>query len=211
MSSTHYLLLIKTTTTVVRKHNSYNNACESYPTVTDSPSPARPSITQPPPLPPGASPLRKRDASDNNSCPAIEVLRGRDGRDGQPGMTGAPGRDGRDGEKGMKGDLGVKGPPGPPGPAGGGTVYIRWGRTICPSVPGTELVYEGIAAGSQYYQKGGGSNRLCLPKVPKYSNYQPGVQGNSPLHGSEYEWHGGSPLPNVYNHNVPCAVCYVST
>ena len=90
-------------------------------------------------------------------------------------------------------------------------MYIRWGRTTCPSVPGTELVYEGIAAGSMHTQKGGGSNRLCLPKVPKYSSYQPGVQGHSPLHGSEYDLFGGSPLPNVYEHNVPCAVCYVST
>ena len=106
----------------------------------------------------------------------------------------------------MKGDTGVEGPPGPPGPAGGGTVYIRWGRTTCPSVPGTERVYEGIAAGSLYNQQGGGSNRLCLPKVPEYSSYQPGVQGNNPLHGSEYELHQSSPLPNVYHHNDPCAV-----
>ena len=142
---------------------------------------------------PGAGPLKRRDAPDNaSSCPAIEVLRGRDGRDGQPGTTGAPGRDGRDGERGMKGDPGVVGPPGPPGPAGGGTVYIRWGRTTCPTVTGTELVYEGIAAGSWYNQQGGGSNRLCLPKVPKYSNYYPGVQGNSPLHRSEYEYESNS-------------------
>ena len=51
-------------------------------------------------------------------------------------------------------------PPGPPGLVGGGTVYTKWGRTTCPSVPGTELVYEGIAAGSQHNQKRGGSNRL---------------------------------------------------
>ena len=53
----------------------------------------------------------------------------------------------------MKVDLGVEGPPGPPGLAGGGTVYIRWGRTTCPSVPGTERVYEGIAAGSKHNQQ----------------------------------------------------------
>ena len=166
----------------------------------------------PPPPPSGAGPLKRRDAPDNaSSCPAIEVLRGRDGRDGQPGTTGAPGRDGRDGERGMKGDTGMVGSPGTPGPAGGGTVYIRWGRTTCPSVSGTELVYEGFAAGTHYRHKGGGSNRLCLPKDPKYSSYYPGVQGHSPLHGSEYELTGGSPLPNVYEHNVPCADCCVST
>ena len=111
----------------------------------------------------------------------------------------------------MKGEQGVVGPPGAPRLAGRGTVYIRWGRTTCPSVPGTELVYEGIAAGSFYNQIGGGSNRLCLPKVPKYSSHQPGVQGHSPLHGSEYQSESGSPLPGVFQHNVPCAVCYVST
>ena len=105
----------------------------------------------------------------------------------------------------------MEGTPGPPGPAGEGTVYIWWGRTTCPSVPGTELVYYGIAAGSHYYQKGGGSNRLCMPKVPQYSSYQPGVQSFSPLHGSEYQLGGGSPWPDVHQHNVPCAVCYVST
>ena len=183
-----------------------------YATVTDFPSPRRRPTTSQCPPPPGAGPLKRRNAPDNaSSCPAIEMLRGRDGRDGQPGTTGAPGRDGRDGEKGLKGDTGVVGPPGPPGPAGGGTMYIRWGRTTCPSVSGTGLVYDGIAAGTHYSHKGGGSNRLCLPKVPKYSSYYPGVQGLGPLHGSEYQLQGGSPLPNVHQHNVPCAVCYVST
>ena len=111
----------------------------------------------------------------------------------------------------MKGEQGVVGPPGPPGPAGGGTVYIRWGRTTCPSVTGTELVYEGIAAGSQHTHKGGGSNRLCLPLEPKYGAYRPGVQGYSPLHGSEYQIDAASPLPNIGDHNVPCAVCGVTS
>ena len=128
-----------------------------------------------------------------------------------PGTPGEKGRDGSNGEKGMKGDTGVEGPPGPQGPAGGGTVYIRWGRTTCPSVPGTELVYEGIAAGSQHTQKGGGSNRLCLPMEPKYGAYEPGVLNHSPLHGSEYEIHTASPLPNIHDHNVPCAVCSVTS
>ena len=128
-----------------------------------------------------------------------------------PGTPGEKGRDGSNGEKGMKGEMGVEGPPGPQGPAGGGTVYIRWGRTTCPSVPGTELVYEGIAAGSLYSQKGGGSNRLCLPMEPHYGAYEPGVQGHSPLHGSEYEINAASPLPNIGSHNVPCAVCSVTS
>ena len=128
-----------------------------------------------------------------------------------PGTPGEKGRDGSNGEKGMKGDTGMEGPPGPQGPAGGGTVYIRWGRTTCPSVPGTERVYEGIAAGTHYTHKGGASNRLCLPVEPKYGAYEPGVQGYSPLHGSEYEINAASPLPNIHDHNVPCAVCSVTS
>ena len=55
---------------------------------------------------------------------------------------------------------------GEPGRDTGGAVYIRWGRTVCPNVTGTELVYEGIAAGNWYSHTGGGSNYLCLQKVP---------------------------------------------
>ena len=164
-------------------------------------------------LPTGAGGIVKRqDDNDDTSpsCPNLDVIRGRDGRDGLTGAPGATGKDGRDGDKGMKGDVGPTGPPGPQGPPAGGTVYIRWGRTTCPNIPGTELVYQGIAAGSHYDQKGGGSHYICLPQQPKYSNYQPGVQGNSPLHGTEYQQRGGSPLPNVHDHNVPCAVCSTS-
>ena len=144
---------------------------------------------------------------DDSSCPNIELLRGRDGRDGLPGPTGPAGNDGKNGEIGETGPMG---PPGPPGPSSGGVTYIRWGRTVCPSEAGTELVYEGIAAGTHYNTKGGSATHLCLPKQPLYSNYVPGVQGYSPLHGMEYE------LPNAIdsnlnNHNVPCAVCYAST
>ena len=165
------------------------------------------------PLPSGAGGIVKRQDDNNDtsqSCPNLDVIRGRDGRDGLTGAPGANGKDGRDGGKGMKGDVGPMGPPGPQGPPAGGTVYIRWGRTTCPNTPGTELVYQGIAAGSHYNNRGGGSNYLCLPKEPKYSNYHPGVQGNSLLHGTEYIFYKGSPLPDVYYHNVPCAVCSTS-
>ena len=144
---------------------------------------------------------------DDCSCPHIEVLRGRDGRDGLPGPTGPAGNDGRNGEIGETGPMG---PPGQPGPSSGGVTYIRWGRTVCPSEAGTELVYEGIAAGTYHTHRGGSATHLCLPKVPVYSTYVPGVQGYSPLHGMEYE------APNAIarsldDDNVPCAVCYAST
>ena len=89
-------------------------------------------------------------------------------------------------------------------------MYIRWGRTVCPNVTGTELVYEGIAAGSWYTHSGGGSNYLCLPKDPEYSNYRPGVQSDSTVYGAEYETFGEPPLGHVNDHNVPCAVCCTS-
>ncbi len=139
--------------------------------------------------------------------PYIEVLRGRDGRDGLS-VVGPPGRDGKEGEKGETGEPGIQGPPGPPGPTSGGVVYTRWGRTTCPDT-GAELLYEGITAGSEYNQYGGGVNYLCLPEEPEYSAYQPGDQSHNYLHGAEYETFNAGPLSSLFNHNPPCAVCYV--
>ena len=148
--------------------------------------------------------------------PFIQLLRGRDGRDGFQGTPGAPGKDGRDGRDGERGEPGVQGPrgekgeQGSTGPASGGTTYIRWGKKTCPSVPGTELVYDGITAGSWYGNTGGGANYLCMPHNPQYGKYHPGVQGYSPIFGTEYQLNSGGPLASVHNHNAPCAVCYVS-
>ena len=108
----------------------------------------------------------------------------------------------------MKGDPGTQGPP---GPRSGGAAYIRWGRTTCPNVTGTELIYAGRAAGTHFTQKGGTNDYLCLPDNPQYLEYGIGVQGYSPLHGTEYEIVSGQPLHSVNNHNVPCAVCHSST
>ncbi len=143
--------------------------------------------------------------------PYIEVLRGRDGRDGLPGPLGRDGKDGKDGERGERGDPGIQGPPGPPGPPSGGVVYTRWGRTTCPDTQGTELLYEGIAGGSDHTHKGGGANYLCLPEEPEYSDYQPGAYNYANyLHGAEYQAEEpAGPFYSMFNHNVPCAVCYV--
>ena len=112
------------------------------------------------------------------------------------------------GERGFTGDRGL---PGPPGPSVGGVVYTRWGRTTCPNITGTQLVYAGRAAGGRYIYKGGGANRLCLPNDPNYLQYRSGYQTERDyLYGSEYETSGG-PLSAFHNQNVPCAVCYVTT
>ena len=151
-----------------------------------------------------------------------ELLSGRDGRDGSagrdglPGPAGAPGRDGRDGANGQKGDKGERGEAGiagPPGPVSGGATctYTRWGRTSCPNTAGTSLVYSGRAGKSFFNQKGGGSNYQCLPNDPQYGQCAPGVQNHASIYGVEYQLDGGSPLPVQHDHNVPCAVCHVST
>ena len=158
--------------------------------------------------------LLKRKTEENGSnttpLPHIEILQGRDGRDGRDGVLGPrglPGRNGKNAEKGVKGEPEAQGPP---GPRSGGATYIRWGRTTCPNVTGTELVYKGRAAGSHYTQKGGTRDYLCLPDEPQYLDYQTGVQGYSPLHGAEYEVRT-KPLHSVHNQNVPCSACHFST
>ena len=160
----------------------------------------------------GAVPRSERNTNtwDANTCSytnLVEALRGITGCTGEPGT---PGRDGKDGEKGDQGDPGLAGPPGPPGPTNttGGAVYIRWGRTTCPSTPGTELVYAGRAAGSEYSQRGGGANKLCLHTSPEYLSFSPGVQGGASLRGTEYESYPGQPLKNIENNDAPCSVCY---
>ena len=169
--------------------------------------------------------------NNTNTSPYIEVLQGRDGRDGRDGLPGPRGPQGQrgemgpqgpDGGRGEKGEQGASGPQGltgqkgeqgvagPSGPRNGGVVYTRWGKTSCPNVTGTELVYAGRAGGSWYSHTGGGANYLCMPNDPDYLTYQPGVQGSSPVYGAECQNWGG-PIHSVHDHNVPCAVCYAST
>ena len=128
------------------------------------------------------------------------------GRDGTQGPAGEKGDRGVPGLQGEKGERGPAGPQGPSGIAAGGAMYTRWGRTSCPS--GREMVYTGIAGGSDYSQSGGGANYLCLPNNPQYS--KDGVPSGSTfsyLYGSEYQ----STLVGTHQHNVPCTVCYVAT
>ena len=113
------------------------------------------------------------------------------------------------------GPSGPVGPTGPPGRNGGGVTYVRWGRKTCPQISGTTLVYEGIVGGAHYLNTGGGANYICLTTEPAY---QPGTGSAdinySPVYGSEYQTHHvgqGAGSHSVLNHDVPCAVCEVST
>ena len=137
-------------------------------------------------------------SENNGSSVFVEMLRGRDG---------LPGRDGVPGAQGPAGPRGIRGPPGPPS---GGATYTRWGKRSCPPIQGTEILYSGITGGTHYTQAGGGANHLCMPHDPEYSNtltYRAGVQGYAYVYGSEYE----VPVQGTHNHEIACAVCYVST
>lgn len=168
-----------------------------------------------------------------------KLLRGQDGRDGEPGKDGHPGPQGPQGppgerdQRGETGDPGPQGPSGipghyglpgapgvagqtgqgsagPPGPRSGGVVYTRWGKSSCPSTPGTELVYAGRTGGTQFGHTGGGANQLCMPPDPQYSSYRLGVQGHHYMYGAEYEQPVGY-TSTKQNHNAVCAVCFTST
>ncbi len=107
----------------------------------------------------------------------------------------------------MKGETGHQGQVGAPGPESGGVVYTRWGNSTCPSVSGTELIYTGRVGGS-HYTHAGAANYLCLPLDPEYTlPSRSGVQGHMYLYGAEYE----NPVQGTDDHNVPCAVCFVSS
>ena len=90
----------------------------------------------------------------------------------------------------------------------GGVTYTRWGHNACPSVPGTQMLYTGRMAGVLFDKTGGGANFLCLPNNPQYSTLNTrSSRFYSEISGTEYE----VPIAGSYNHNVPCAVCYVAT
>ncbi|KAL4234278.1 hypothetical protein ACF0H5_005929 [Mactra antiquata] len=95
-------------------------------------------------------------------------------------------------------------------PSGNSDVYIRWGRTSCPS-NGTEFVYSGYMAGGYYSDDGGGANNLCLPDHPTWNKYVDGYNNGATIYGTEIELDPSvsSALfgQNVINQDIPCAVC----
>ena len=166
-------------------------------------------------------------AAHNHSHPYPfgKVFRGRDGRDGLPGPPGPSGPPGPPGTPGIAAiDLHypqapTKGTPTPPTPpttlppppamTSSGVSYIRWGRTSCPTVNGTEYVYDSITAGTYYSHVGGGSNYICLMKDPKYPP-QATTTSTNWIYGTEYDTHGGA-LNRMADHNAPCVACHVTT
>eukprot|EP00058_Branchiostoma_floridae_P013330 XP_002598818.1 hypothetical protein BRAFLDRAFT_74505 [Branchiostoma floridae] len=161
------------------------------------------------------------EQTDTSACTlGLRGPSGRDGRDGAPGRDGAAGRDGQPGPQGPigpKGDIGPEGPPGEKGDTGadgdgGGSVYIRWGRTTCPNDTETSLIYDGIAGGTLNSHSGGGANYVCLPKDPEWGVFTNGNQGFAYMQGAEYRVGANIPFgTSLSGHDVPCAVCHVAS
>ena len=94
-----------------------------------------------------------------------------------------------------------------------GAVLTRWGWTTCPTTNNTEILYKRKVAWSSFDQTGSGANFICLPDEPEFLQYTHGIsQYLSYIYGAEYEiFNNNGPLAPLYDHNVPCVVCYVST
>ncbi|KAH3783567.1 short-chain collagen C4-like isoform X1 [Dreissena polymorpha] len=90
-----------------------------------------------------------------------------------------------------------------------GTTYVRWGRKSCPTI--AALVYEGFTAGSYYGHTGSGANYLCLPAEPLWGVYDDGFKTPAIIYGTEYETSDSPVFNHLHEHEVPCAVCRVST
>ena len=91
-----------------------------------------------------------------------------------------------------------------------GVTYTRWGRTTCPSTPGTQLVYHGAMVGSKF-DEAGSAEYLCLHSAPEFLATTPGLQPGhrARLYGTEYRFLDNSPaLTNMLHHDAPCSVCH---
>ena len=162
--------------------------------------------------------------------------KGEEGEEGPQGERGGQGEEGTQGEKGNKGITGAQGPkgnlgpwglvgqkgnhgyPGPAGPQGpqgiqgpptGGAVYVRWGRTSCPTGLGTELVYYGTAGGTNNGHSGGAANIICMPRDPDHLRYSSGQQGYSYVYGIRISASSYQGLSRSSGYYLPCAVCFV--
>ena len=72
-------------------------------------------------------------------------------------------------------------------------------------------MYAGRTGGTNFANRGGAAEKICLPDDPKYIAETSGVSTTycSTVQGDEYEfWRG--PNANVNQHNAPCAVSYQS-
>lgn len=84
---------------------------------------------------------------------------------------------------------------------------------MCPSVTGTGLVYHGLTAGTHFTNVGGGANYICAATgddVQYHPEATTADSNDAVLHGTEYETFNRA-LHDLNQHNVPCAVCEVTS
>ena len=161
--------------------------------------------------------LRGRDGLPGRDRPAGPAggPPGDTGHPGAPGHRGAVGAPGPRGHAGENGQVGAPGPQGPPGGTGGGG-----GGGGAPTPGGGRVLAHKLEALLlwHYWRNLFYPTRRCsqlpMPRGPEFPpeyspalTYRNGVQGYALVYGAEYE----SPLQGTHDHNVPCAVCYVST
>ena len=95
-----------------------------------------------------------------------------------------------------------------------GSTYVRWGRHNC-SGNGTELVYAGYAAGSDYRDTGAAANYICLSPDPLWGHYNDVQNAGAKILGVEYEFYGETKggdtsaffHKSLFNEDAPCSVC----
>ena len=72
----------------------------------------------------------------------------------------------------------------------------------------------GYVGGSHYKQRGGGSNYVCLTRDPIYERFQSGSQSGirAKIYGAKYDTRSNGIIypSSIQDHEVPCAVCYVT-
>ena len=99
--------------------------------------------------------------------------------------------------------------------SGSGVAFTRWGKVSCPNATGALLVYAGRAGGTEFTKQGGAAEKVCMPENPDYTSETAGLSSygeHGRMFGSEYQFNAGPQnLRGLYQHNVPCAVCYVPT
>eukprot|EP00049_Salpingoeca_infusionum_P023736 m.13631 g.13631 ORF g.13631 m.13631 type:complete len:4451 (+) comp5977_c0_seq1:73-13425(+) len=103
-------------------------------------------------------------------------------------------------------------PPPPPPPRATGEIFTTWGRRDCPT--GSNLVYNGFAAGSHYSHSGSGAMLQCMPDKPEYAEGFYSEQDNPGgiMYNAEYRTKNTGMPSNIQAldfQEVPCSVCQI--
>ena len=117
---------------------------------------------------------------------------------------------GRDGGRGNTGEKGEAGDPGHPGrdTISAGVVYTAWGLSGCPQTTGTTTLEHGLMAAAQRTDTGTGTNYLCLPENPNFSNSaNTNAMAQSAVVGVKYNT-VNEPLQDINNMAAACSVCF---